>query len=170
MLLPVGNAVVWFGNESLCTLAESCLLGEVFLLLSPEIIKVLLMALVDHGGCSLEALPYLLAQVLCHWTCLAELLMQFLQLMECADDVSLISKSLGSLAQECLLLEILLEVILPCLAVELEHVVELLHIELIATPQLAHLWCGNVLYFLPLLLQGLELVVRLISLFWSGHH
>ena len=73
------------------------------------------MALVYYCGSSLEASPYLLAQLLSHGTCLAVLLMQLLQLMECADDILLVSEFLRSLAELSLCLKILLEVVLACL-------------------------------------------------------
>ena len=76
---------------------------------------MLLMALVDYCGSGLEASPYLLAQLLSHGTGLAVLLMKLLQLMECADDILLICEFLRSLAELCLGLKILLEVVLACL-------------------------------------------------------
>ncbi len=121
--------------------------------------EVLLVALVDNGRSSLEAGPNLLAQLLGNGANLAVLLVQLLQLVERADDVLLVGKVLGSLAQLGLELEVLLEVVLASLRVELKQVVELLYVQLIVAPKLVCLVGRNGLDVLPLLLQLLELVV-----------
>ena len=119
------------------------------------------MALVDHSARSLESCPYLFAQFLGNGASLAIFLMQFLQLVECADDILLICKLLGSLTQFSLQFKVFLEVIFTCLDIEFEHVVELLHIELVITPQLISLGGRHTLDFLPFLLQCLKLRIRL---------
>ena len=128
MLLPVGSALVVGLAEFLYLLAEGGLACEVLLLLSAEILEVLLVAFIDYGRCSLEACPYLLAQLLSYRSYLAVLLVQLLKLVESADYVFLVGELLCCLAELCLQLEVLLEVVLASLRVELEQVVELLNI------------------------------------------
>ena len=87
--------------------------------------------------------------------------MQLLQLVEGADDIVLVGQFLGSLTQACLGLEVLLEVQLAGFAIQLQQVVELLHIELVVAPQLVGFLSGNGLDVAPLLLQGLEILIGL---------
>lgn len=75
------------------------------------------MALVNYSRCCLEACPHFLAQFLCNRAGLTELLMQLLQLVECAYHVFLSAELFGSLAYLCLYFKILLEVVFACLAV-----------------------------------------------------
>ena len=128
------------------------------------------MTLVHNSRGSLEAGPHLLTKLLGHGAGLAILLMQLLKLVERAYNVFLVSQVLGSLTQLGLYLEVLLEVILACLAVKLQQVIELLHIKLVVAPQLACALCRHSLYLFPLLLQLLKLVIRLVCLLRRGGH
>ena len=157
--LPVAGCLVFGFAKLLNLLAEGCLAGKILVFLGANLLEVLLVALVDNGRSSLEAGPNLLAQLLGNGANLAVLLVQLLQLVERADDVLLVGKVLGSLAQLGLKLEVLLEVVLASLRVELKQVVELLYVQLIVAPKLACLVGRNGLDVLPLLLQLLELVV-----------
>ena len=167
---PVAAALVLLGSDSLYLLAERCLLGEVVLLLGTQVFEVLLVALIDDSRRSLEAVPYFLAQLAGYGTSLAILLMQLLQLVEGTDDICLFSQLLCSLAKLGLDFQVLLEVIFTCLAVQLQQVVELLHIQLVVTPQFVGLLCWHVLDFFPLFLQGFEVLIRLVSLLRGGYH
>ena len=89
---------------------------------------MLLVLLVDHGAGILEAGPDRLAQILGYRTDFAVLLMQVLQLVEGRDNVWLFCQFFGSLTQLGLRLQVLLEVVLARLVVELQQVVELLHV------------------------------------------
>ena len=170
MLLPVGSALVFELANLLYLLAEGCLACKILLLAGTQVLEVLLMTLVDDGRCSLEAGPYLLAQLLGNGACLAILLMEFLQLVERADYVLLVGKLLCSLTQLGLYLKILLEIVLASLRVELQQVVILLNVELIVAPQLAGFICRHSLDVLPLLLQFLKFVVRLVGFIGRCSH
>ena len=128
------------------------------------------MALVDNRRSRLEALPDFLAQLLADRTNLTVFLMQLLQLVEGADDILFVGQLLGSLAEFGLQLQILLEVIFTSLAIQLQQVIELLDIQLIVAPQFVSLVSGDVLNLTPLVLQGLEVLIRLVSLLGRGHH
>ena len=92
------------------------------------------------------------------------MLVQFLQLVEGADDVGLVGQLLGSLTQTRLHFKVLLEVVFASLAVQFQQVVELLHVELIVAPQLVSALSRHSLDFAPLLLQFLELLERPVGL------
>ena len=79
--------------------------------------------------------------------------------------IGLVGEFLCSLAEQCLLLQVLLEIILAQLAVEVEQVIILLDIELVVAPQLVGLLGGHCLDVFPFLLERLEVVVRLVGLF-----
>ena len=96
--------------------------------------------------------------------------MEFLQLMESADDIRLISQFLCCFAETVLDFQVLLEVILAGFAVQLQQIIELLHVQLIVAPQLIGLLSGNKTDLLPFLLQFLKLLVVLVSLFGRGNH
>ena len=85
--------------------------------------------------------------------------MKILQLMEGRDDIVLFCQFLCSFAQLGFGFKILLEVILACFVVELQQVVELLHVELVVLPYLVSLVGRDGLDILPLLLQRLEVLV-----------
>ena len=159
MLFPVLGGLVLLLGYGFHFLTEGCLTVEVFLLFGSYLLEVLLVTLVDYCRSGFEAAPYLLTQLLGNGSDFAVLLMQFLQLIECADDIFFLGELLGSFAKLRLQFEILLEVILACFAVELQQVVELLYIELITAPQFRRLLCRYGLDVLPLLLQFLEFVV-----------
>ena len=78
---------------------------------------MLLVLLVDDGGCCLEACPHLFAQVFGHGASLAEFLVEFLQLVEGADDVLLVVELLGGLAEARLYFKVFLEVVFAGFAV-----------------------------------------------------
>ena len=92
---------------------------------------MLLVAFVDDGACRLESCPYLFAQLFCHRSHLAVFLMQFLQAVECVDDILFVGEFLCRLAQGGLCLEVFLEVVFACFGVEFQQVVVLLYIELV---------------------------------------
>ena len=96
--------------------------------------------------------------------------MQFLQLVEGADDIRFVSQLLSSLTKLGLSLQIFLEVIFAGLAVQFQQVVELLNIQLVVAPQFVGFLSGNVLNLFPLVLQGFEVLVRLVGLFRRGNH
>lgn len=82
--------------------------------------------------------------------------MEFLQLVESRDDIFFLVEFLSSLAEFGLCLKILLEVVFTSLVVELQQVVELLYVELIAAPELVGLVGRNGLNLFPFLLQVLN--------------
>ena len=90
--------------------------------------------------------------------------------MECAYHVLLLGKSLGSLAYSSLSLKVFAEVIFPCLDVEFQLVVELLHAELVVFPKVVCLVSRNSFYLFPLLLQFLEFLIVLVCLLRCGSH
>ena len=170
MLLPVAAALVLFGGDGFYLLTELRLAGQVLLFLGTDALEVLLMALVDDGAGGLETVPDLFTLFLGHGTDLTVFLMQFLQLVEGANDVGLLGQFLGSLTEALLLFLVLAEVVFAGFAVQAQHVVELLDVELVVAPQLAGFLGRNVLYLAPLLLQGLEILIALIGLFRGGDH
>ena len=165
MVLPVGGVLVFLLGNGFHLFAECGLACQVFLFLGAQLFEVLLVALVDDGRGSLEACPNLLAQLLGHGAYLAILLVELLQLVESADGIGLVGELLCSFAEQCLLLQVLLEIILAQLAVEVEQVIILLDIELVVAPQLVGLLGGHCLDVFPFLLERLEVVVRLVGLF-----
>ena len=170
MLLPVAAALVLFGSDSLHLLAKLGLAGQVILFFGTDALEVLLVALVDDGAGSLETVPDFLTLLLGHRTNLAILLMEFLQLMEGADDIRLVGQLLCGLTEALLLLLILTEVVFAGFAVQTEHIIELLHIELIVTPQFIGLLGRYILDLTPLLLQGFELLIAFVGLLRRGDH
>lgn len=79
--------------------------------------------------------------------------------MECAYHIRLFSELLCFLAELRLSFEIFLEVVLACLTIEVEQVVELLNVELIVAPGLARFLGRHRPNLFPFLLQRLEGVV-----------
>ena len=90
-----------------------------------------LIFLVDHSCSCLESLPDALAELLCNRAVLLPLLVQLLELAECLNHILLLSKRLCLLTKLFLGLKILLEVKITKFAIDLYHIIELLHIELI---------------------------------------
>ena len=170
MLLPVAAALVLLGSDGLNLLTEFGLASQVLLFLGTDALKVLLVTLVDDGAGCLEAVPDVFALFLGHRTYLAIFLMQLLQLVEGADDVGLVGQLLCGLAKMYLLFLVLAEVVFAGFAVQTEHIVELLDVKLIVTPQLAGLLGRYILDLAPLLLQGLELLIALVGLLGGGDH
>ena len=170
MLFPVTTAFVLLGSNSLHLLTKGGLTSQVVFFLGADTLEVLLMTLVDDGGCCLETVPYLFAELLGYRTNLTVFLVKLLQLVESADDIFLFGEVLGSLAQAFFLFLIFLEVIFASLTVQAEHVVELLYVELVVTPQLVGLLCWYILDLTPLLLQGLEVLIVLVSILGGGNH
>src|SRR3712207_8428712 len=74
---------------------------------------MLLMFLVDNGRCGLETAPYLLSQLFGNGTYFTVLLVEFLQLMEGANDVFFLIELLRGLTKGRLEFQVFLEVILP---------------------------------------------------------
>ncbi len=68
--------------------------------------------------------------------------MELLELTESLDDILVLGKSLGGLAELLLGLKVLLEIEIPQVAVDLHHVVEFLHVELVGVVQVTEL-CGR---------------------------
>ena len=128
VLLPVGKILVWLCYQCLYSLTECCLACEIIFLALAYVVEILLVTLVYDRAGSLEAAPYLLAEVFCDRAYLAIFLMKLLKLVERADCILLIRETLGSLTQTGLGLKILLEVILTSLRVQFQQVVILLHI------------------------------------------
>ena len=96
--------------------------------------------------------------------------MQLLQLVEGADYILLVGQLFSSLAKSGLQLQVLLKVVLACFAVQAQHIVELLYVQLIVAPQFVGFISWHILNFAPLLLQALELLVVLVSLVGGGYH
>ena len=96
--------------------------------------------------------------------------MEFLKLMEGADDIFFVGQVLCNLTKTGLGLEVLLEVFVAGDAVQTEHVVELLDIQLIVAPKFISLLCRHVLDLTPLLLEGLELLITLVGFLGGGNH
>ena len=157
--LPLCSGLDGIQVDSLQLLAKCRLQFEILLFLSADILKVLLMLLVNHGAGSLESAPDLLAQFLGNRTDFTVLLVQVLQLMEGRDDILFLIEFFGSFAERSLCLEVFLEVIFTCLTVELQKVVELLHVELVVLPYLVRLVGRHGLDIFPFLLQGLEVII-----------
>ena len=134
MFFPIGTRLVLLGSNGFHLLAKFSLTLKILLFLGTKTFKMLLMTLVNDGRCSLEALPNLLTQFLANGTNLTIFLMEFLQLMEGADNIFFICQLLSSFTKLGLQLQILLEVILTGLAIQLEQIIELLNIQLIVTP------------------------------------
>ena len=170
MLLPVATAFILLSGNSLNLLTEGCLTGQIVFLLGTHTLEMLLMTLVDDSRSGLKTIPDLLTLLFGNRTDLTILLMQFLQLVECADDILLVSQFLCCLTEGGLQLQILLEIIFTSLTIEAKHIIELLDIELIVTPQLTGLFGRNSFDLTPLLLERLELLIALVGLFRGGDH
>ena len=161
-LVPLGVGLEPREIEGLHLLAERGLLLKILILCCTQFLEVFLMALVDDGGGGLEAIPYLLSQVFGYGADLAELLVELLHLVEGGDHVGLVGQFLHTLDDARLCLQVFLEVVLAELVVELEHVVEVLHVVLIVLPQLGGVLCRHGVALLPLGLQRAEFVVVLV--------
>ena len=136
---------------------------------SLQSMEVLLVVAV-YGCCgSLEACPNLVTLFFGHGSRVAEFLVQLLPLVEGRHDIRFCRQLFGCLAQALLDFQILLEVVLAEFVVQLQQVVEFLHIELIVFPQFVHLGGGHEGYFVPLLLQLLELSVVLVGVIGRFH-
>ena len=96
--------------------------------------------------------------------------MQFLQLMESADDIFFLIELLGGLTKTRLDFQVFLEVIFAGLAIQLEQVVELFHIKLVVAPELVGFLGRNLFDFLPFLLELLEFLVVSVGFLRRGHH
>ena len=120
---------------------------------------------IDDSACLLESGPYFLTLLFRYRSDLTILIMELLQLMESADDVLFFSELLSNLAEGCLHLKVLLEVVLTCLDIELEQVIELLCDELVVLPEVSSVFCRNSLYLLPFLLEVFDFLIGIVSLF-----
>ena len=69
--------------------------------------------------------------------------MELLEFTEGLDDILVLSQLFSSLAELLLCFKVLLEVKVAKVAVDLDHVVELLHIELIGVVKIPELGCRN---------------------------
>ena len=96
--------------------------------------------------------------------------MELLELVERTDNIFFVGQILCDLTETGLGLEILLEILVAGDAVQTEHVVKLLDIQLIVAPELIGLLGGHVLDFTPLLLEGLELLIALVGFLGCGNH
>ena len=123
-----------------------------------------------HGsrGC-FEACPYFVAQFFGYRSCVAEFLMQFLQLMESGNHIRFVCQFLGGFAKMILYFKILLEVIFTEFVIQFQKVVELLDIQLVVLPQFVNLGLRHDFNFVPLLLQFLEFRIVLIGIFRRFH-
>ena len=99
MLLPVATAFILLSGNSLNLLTEGSLTSQVVFLLGTHTLEMLLMTLVDDSRSGLETIPDLLTLLFGNRTDLTILLMQFLQLVECADDILLVSQFLCCLTE-----------------------------------------------------------------------
>ena len=87
------------------------LLVEIMLLGLFQGFKMLLVTAVHSSRSCFEACPYFIAQLFGYRSCIAEFLMQFLQLMESGNNIRFVCQFLGSFAKVVLDFKILLEVI-----------------------------------------------------------
>ena len=117
------------------------------------------MALVDSGGCLLEAIPQVFAEFFGHGTGFAVFLMEFLQLVEGGNGVLDFGQLLGGFAEVGLDFQIFLEVIGAEFMIQSQLIVELFHVELVVFPQLGSSFSGHGLDFFPLSLQLFESVI-----------
>ena len=130
-----------------------------------------LVALVDHGRGGLEAVPDVLTLLLGHGAELLPLLVQLLQLVEGAHHVLVLGELLRGLAESFLGLEVLAEVQVAQVAVDLDHVVELLHIELVGIVDVPECGGGHGARFPPAVLEfaeSRELGAHIILTFYEG--
>ena len=157
--IPLGEGLQVVGVDLLQFLADGSLLGQVLLFLFLALVEILLMAAIDNGGCSLEAVPHLFALVLVNRAYLTELLVQVLQCAGGSNHISHLCQFLRSLAECGLQLQVLLEVVCAELIVEFQCVIERLHAQLIRFPEVSGLVLRHSLDLLPLLLQLLEIII-----------
>ena len=166
--IPVGKGLERFEVEGFHLFAEGSLLVEILLFLCLACLEEILMALVDDGRGGLEAVPDFFAQIALYGSDFAELLMQLLEFAEGGHHVFFADESLGTLAKRSFEFEVLLEVVGAEFVIEFERVVELLHEHLIGLPEVGSLLCGHLLDVVPLLLQGLEIVVCFVDFIGFG--
>ena len=111
---------------------------------------------VYHRCSSLESLPDRLSELLGHRTILLPLVMELLKLSECLDHILLLGESLRLLAELLLGLKVLAEVKVAKLTVDLDHIIELLYIELICFCDVSVILCRNWSYSSPACLDFTE--------------
>ena len=92
-----------------------------------------------------------------NWTILLPLLVKFLKFSECLYNIRALSKLLCSLAELLLCLKILLEIKVAKFAIDLHHIVKLLHIELICLIDISEALCRNRAHSSPSVLNLAEL-------------
>ena len=90
-----------------------------------------LILLIDHSSSRLEAIPYIFPVLLAHRAVLLPLLVILLEILEGLHNVFAQRKRLSLLAKGYLRLQILTEIEVAKIAVDLYHIVELLHLELV---------------------------------------
>ena len=170
MLLPVAAAFVFLSGNGFYFFAECSLTGQIFLFLGTDAFEMLLVTLVDDSGGRLEAVPDFFAQILADRTNLTIFCMEFLQLVESTNHICLVGQTLGSLTEFGLQFKVLLEIIFAGFTVQFQKVIELLHVELVVTPEFTGLFCRHIFDFFPFCLQGFEILIGFIGLFRRGDH
>ena len=150
--IPVGKSLQSFGIDSLNLLAQFGLLLQVLFLTGLTSLEEVLMTLADNGAGFLEAVPNLFAQFLGNRTNFLPFLMQGLQTVDGSHNIGFFCQLLCLFAQQSLCLKVLAEVVFTELDIQLQHIVELLHIELVVLPYLRYILCWNGTDFAPFLL------------------
>ena len=132
-------------------------------LLLLDILEKLLMLLVDTARSLLETIPQHLFIFIGHRADFTPLVVQLLQFVERLDDRRFEHQRFGLFAQSQLLLVILLQVEIAQLLVDLDEIVEILHVQVVGLPQILHILLGHHAGFLPAVLQLPELVESLVE-------
>ena len=132
-------------------------------LLLLDILEKLLMLLVDTARSLLETIPQHLFIFIGHRADFSPLVVQLLQFVERLDDRRFEHQRFGLFAQSQLLLVILLQVEIAQLLVDLDEIVEILHVQVVGFPQILHILLGHHAGLFPAMLQLPELVESLVE-------
>ena len=141
-------------------LALELQIAELLLL---DILEKLLMLLVDTARSLLETIPQHLFIFIGHRADFSPLVVQLLQFVERLDDRRFEHQRFGLFAQSQLLLVILLQVEIAQLLVDLDEIVEILHVQVVGFPQILHILLGHHAGLFPAMLQLPELVESLVE-------
>ena len=134
-LFGEGIPLIGLGDLTRCNLfnffAQESLLCKVFSLLNLLVLEMSLILLVYHCRSCLETFPNLLTELLGDRTIFLPLLMKLLKLPEGLNYIWIFCKCLCFLAESLLHFQILFKIKVTQFAVNLDHIIELLYIELI---------------------------------------
>ena len=134
-------------------------------LLLLDILEKLLMLLVDTARSLLETIPQHLFIFIGHRADFTPFVVQLLQFVERFDDRRFEHQRFGLFAQGQLLLVILLQIEIAQLLVDLDEIVEILHVQVVGLPQILHILLGHHPGLFPTMLQLPELVESLVEHF-----